>query len=547
MGAVYTLGPQPGTVVRNNRIHDVTSFTYGGWGLYTDEGSSGIVLESNVVYRCKSAGFHQHYGRENVVRNNIFAFNKESQLMRSREETHTSFYCSNNIVLFNSGKLLDGTWKNDRFVLDGNLYWDTRVDGDTARMKFNNVSLEQWRARGHDVRSVFADPLFVNAAANDFRLQSNSPAFQLGFEPIDLAQTTTKADWATPGRDSASMNHPRPDRFPHRIWAACDFEGLTPDYGWFGRPETNDILRYPGNVTALSAAPGPYQNFSAVMAGINPVPGPRMGKVNRLFVRYHLTGGSEATFQHFSLTREDNWHIRVDGLEPGRWAQATLDFTRDARRNDGSSEPFVEGERMDDFKVFAGLPAEAARYRLLIDDVIFFANDPALPEEPEPFPNRVILLAAFDTGPKEKYWPGDFELIEQPPPGAYWRAARAVKRRNGNEKLIRLAIEPPRQLGARTKLRFRYHLTGDDGMTVQIFDATVQDNRHVVLRELKQGSWTTCYVDLSRDARRNDGTANSPFAAGHKVDDLFFFLRSEAKPDAELFVDEVVLYDAGSE
>ena len=31
----------------------------------------------------------------------------------------------------------------------------------------------------------------------------------------------------------------------------------------------------------------------------------------------------------------------------------------------------------------------------------------------EPFPNRVIFLAAFDTGPKEKYWPGEFEIAEE--------------------------------------------------------------------------------------------------------------------------------------
>jgi len=193
MGAVYTLGPQPGTVVRNNLIHDVASFTYGGWGLYTDEGSTGLVLENNIVYRCKSAGFHQHYGKKNVIRNNIFAFNVENQLMRSREEAHTSFFFTNNIVLFNSGHLLGSTWKNDQFVLNGNLYWDTRWAGQTNAARFSGATLKQWRARGHDTNSIFADPLFVDAARNDFRLQPGSPAARLGFQPIDLSTVGVRA------------------------------------------------------------------------------------------------------------------------------------------------------------------------------------------------------------------------------------------------------------------------------------------------------------------------------------------------------------------
>lgn len=187
MGAVYTLGPQPGTVVRNNLIHDVSSFTYGGWGLYTDEGSTGILMENNIVYRCKSAGFHQHYGKENVIRNNIFAFNKENQLMRSREEDHTSFYFTNNIVLFDSGNLLGSTWKNDRFVIDHNVYWDARAGTNVSQLKFSAASLEQWKARGHDKNSLIADPLFVDAMKGDFRLTGPSPGLKFGFKPIDLS------------------------------------------------------------------------------------------------------------------------------------------------------------------------------------------------------------------------------------------------------------------------------------------------------------------------------------------------------------------------
>lgn len=346
----------------------------------------------------------------------------------------------------------------------------------------------------------------------------------------------------TRGEVTASAS--RPANFPHRIWAACDFEGRTPDYAWFGPAETNNIPKYPGNATALGVSARPYQNFSGVMTGINPAPGPKMGKENHLFLRYFLRGATNATFQHFSLTSEDNQHINVSGLTEGKWTELDLNFTRDGRRNDGSPQTFGEGERMDDLKVFVGRPDLAASYELFLDDVIFYANDPALPPEKEPFPNRVIFLAAFDTGPKEKYWPGDFEIVEQPPPGSYWRAAKAVPRNDGKAIMVRLQIEPPRPVGAHTKARFRYHLTGASAMTVQTFDATVQDNRHVNLRDLKSGEWTTAYLDFTRDSRRNDATRDI-FRAGNKVDDLFFFVTPEAGKEATLFVDEVVLFDAG--
>jgi parallel beta-helix repeat protein len=187
MGAVYTLGIQKGTIVRNNLIHDVNSFTYGGWGLYTDEGSSEILLENNIVYRTKSAGFHQHYGRENIVRNNIFAFGKEYQLMRSREEEHTSFIFTNNIVYFDSGSLLGSYWKNDHFRMDQNVYFDARTGVTADAMKFVDASLGQWRARGHDTNSVIADPKFRDPQKYDFTLAADSPALKLGFKPIDLS------------------------------------------------------------------------------------------------------------------------------------------------------------------------------------------------------------------------------------------------------------------------------------------------------------------------------------------------------------------------
>ncbi len=60
MGGIYTLGIQEGTVLRNNVIHDINSYSYGGWGIYPDEGSAtGIARwRTTSFYRTKSAGFH---------------------------------------------------------------------------------------------------------------------------------------------------------------------------------------------------------------------------------------------------------------------------------------------------------------------------------------------------------------------------------------------------------------------------------------------------------------------------------------------------------
>ncbi|MBN1441261.1 MAG: right-handed parallel beta-helix repeat-containing protein [Planctomycetes bacterium] len=199
MGAIYTLGVSPGTVIENNHFHDVRSFSYGGWGLYTDEGSSGILMRNNLVYRCSKGAFHQHYGKENRITNNILAFSEEHQIQRTRTEEHISFFFEKNIVYWdNESPLLGGNWKDNNFRLDRNIYWNVG-----RPIVFpGGLSIEQWREeRKQDIHSLIADPLLADPKSDDFRLRDGSPALGLGFEPFDASLAGRK----TPRRLTAGL------------------------------------------------------------------------------------------------------------------------------------------------------------------------------------------------------------------------------------------------------------------------------------------------------------------------------------------------------
>ena len=230
MGGIYCLGDSPGTVLRNNLVHDVYDHHTGSLAIYTDEGSTGILIENNIGYGTTYANFHQHYGKENIVRNNIWALGKDCQLSRAHQEEHMSFTFERNIVYFDNGKLLKGGWTNDKFVMDRNLYWDTsRPNGD---VKFGEATFAEWQARGHDRNSRIADPKFVDAAHFDFRLQPDSPAFQLGFVPIDVSQIGLYGDpeWVrSPQKIRRQVYTPKPPKEPQPTPVHDDFEETLPD------------------------------------------------------------------------------------------------------------------------------------------------------------------------------------------------------------------------------------------------------------------------------------------------------------------------------
>jgi len=212
MAGVYTLGPQPGTVIRGCHVHDVSATSYGGWGLYNDEGSTGIVWENNLVHRTQHGAYHQHYGRGNIVRNNILAFNHEVQVRWSKPEEFLGFAFENNIVLFTDGKLfghVDKNWFTGHVWLNRNVYWQTGGHPFDLAGK----TWADWQFFGHDPESLIADPLFVAPEKGDWTLRPESPALKLGFRPFDWRKAGVTGDDAW--KKLAAIEYP-PVVFPEK-------------------------------------------------------------------------------------------------------------------------------------------------------------------------------------------------------------------------------------------------------------------------------------------------------------------------------------------
>lgn len=199
MGGIYTLGIQPDTVISGNVIHNVGceegGYGYGGWGIYLDEGSSYMLVENNLVYDCSSQTFHLHYGKENIVRNNIFAFGEEGAFKITVQEEHNSLTLSNNILVTYNAPIYAFEVKEDWFIDDSNLYWcykdvDKAYLGVLTALFDDREVLTDKMVPGYYNNAIVSDPLFKDVANRDFSLYFKTPALKCGFVPWEYSAGT---------------------------------------------------------------------------------------------------------------------------------------------------------------------------------------------------------------------------------------------------------------------------------------------------------------------------------------------------------------------
>ena len=187
---IYTLGSQPNTFVHHNYVHDILY----GHGLYTDQGSRYITYENNVFYHPYGVGLVINCATDLTVRNNIFAYSGRHPLSRGIDAGWTMQATRNIFYAPTASQMFEGPWNDSDFSLDYNLYWSLEGGGIIFP---GSTNFAQWQATGRDVHSLVADPKFANLGSGDFTIPANSPAYQVGFQPIDLSQVGVIAYKAT--------------------------------------------------------------------------------------------------------------------------------------------------------------------------------------------------------------------------------------------------------------------------------------------------------------------------------------------------------------
>ena len=197
LGGIYLLGPQPGTVLRGNIIFNIACYDYGATGIYLDAGSSELLIENNLVFDCATQCFTTSFGRNNTVRNNVFALGNRWGVGISEASDRTgenSLLFENNIVFTDKVPIGEETVPYTWLKESGNLLWDRHFQtvycGKTVRI-WQRSGVEAMKKNGYFLEDVIADPIFTDAEGRNFSLKENSPAEKTGFVPWNLTAGPT--------------------------------------------------------------------------------------------------------------------------------------------------------------------------------------------------------------------------------------------------------------------------------------------------------------------------------------------------------------------
>jgi len=185
-----------GTVIRHNFFHHISGpGLYGANGVYLDDAASGITVFGNVFYRVTRAAFIGG-GRDNAVENNLFVDCVPAVHVDARGLGWMRYHVEGDGTL--PTRLKEVPYKEPP--------WSTRypqlasiLEDEPGAPKGNLIARNICQGQTWDDVEEAARPYLAfqdnfiaddvglaDAAAMDFRLRADSPAWRIGFEPIPL-------------------------------------------------------------------------------------------------------------------------------------------------------------------------------------------------------------------------------------------------------------------------------------------------------------------------------------------------------------------------
>ena len=185
-----------GTIIRHNFFHDIRGpGLHGAMAVYLDDAASGIQIVGNIFYRASRAAFIGG-GRDNLVDNNIFVDCEPSVHVDARGIGWMAYHVEKDGIMperLAAMPYRDEPWRSRYPELL------TLLDDEPGAPKGNvvrrNISVD---GRWSDIQEpaiplvlqednlIDQDPHFVDAENLDFRLRSDSPAWDLGFREIPV-------------------------------------------------------------------------------------------------------------------------------------------------------------------------------------------------------------------------------------------------------------------------------------------------------------------------------------------------------------------------
>jgi parallel beta-helix repeat protein len=176
-------------------------------GIYLDNYTSNCFVYGNIVVRAASGGIIIHAGKNNFIENNILVdclygirpqdYISGWEFWKPMAGFMTGNHFIHNIISSRQpgAQLLNLYNWTERTLAqcDENLYYMEdgiyRIQDDTIPdPQQRSIPFEGWQRMGYDQHSQQADPGFLDAGKDDYRLREDSPALRLGIVSIDIAK-----------------------------------------------------------------------------------------------------------------------------------------------------------------------------------------------------------------------------------------------------------------------------------------------------------------------------------------------------------------------